>query len=193
MSTWEDGFTFTFPGASLDDLLLVLLVRDLAFGLNLEVEAEEDGSVYDIHYLSSEYLEDGDCTLHILCEVDGPEDPDFIAACTEQIVEELVDTARSLIDQGQWLEGRAVSDLSFDPVEEGQERFDLVIPCWLEPEEAEWMYSFRAFDGEGGEAWPDDATLEKYGRTLLVPFDDDVHVFAIPATDELIAAYEGAT
>ncbi len=59
-------------------------------------------------------------------------------------------------------------------VPEDEERWDLVIPDWLAPDDAEVPFGFRSFDKVSGEPVPDNAAFDAHGRVIAVPFGDQV-------------------
>ena len=82
------------------------------------------------------------------------------------------------------LPGLPLNQVRFDVVPEDEERWDLVIPDWLAPDDAEVPFGFRSFDSASGEPVPDNAALDAQGRVIAVPFEDKILFFGIPAPEE---------
>ena len=181
MEPWEAGWEIGFPAASVDELLLALVVRDLVHGSSYDVEALEDGTELALDFLAGDELEGESYQLLLTAEVAGTDDREMVQSFTEEMLEDLVDEAQELVAQGERLGSRPLAELEFRPVPEDQERWDLVVPDWLAPEDAVVPFGFKAFDAASGEGWPEDGLLDAHGRVILVPFRDAVHAFGIPA------------
>ena len=181
MEAWEAEWEIGFPASTVDELLLALVVRDLVHGSSYDVEAIEDGTELALDFLAGDDLEDATYQLLLTADVAGTDDRDVVNSFTEEMLETLVDEAQDLVARGERLGSRPLADLEFRSVAEDRERWDLIVPDWLAPEDAVVPFGFRAFAVEGGGAWPDDRLLDAHGRIVLVPFEEVVHAIGIPA------------
>jgi hypothetical protein len=181
MESIEAGWEIGFPAATVDELLVALVVRDLVHGTSFDVEAIEDGSELALDFTAGDEI-DGE-TYHLLlsAEVAGSENRDMIEAFAEEMLEGLVDEAQEAVDQRQAIGSRPLADLVFRAVAEDEERWDLVIPDWLAPDGSEVPFGFRPFDAATDEAWPNNAILDLHGRVVLVPFEGEIYAVGIPA------------
>ena len=179
--SWEAGWEVGFPASSREELLLALTVRDLLHGASFDIEGSSGQADLALDYLAGDELEDEGYRLLVMVEGRGPEDRKTVQEITEQLLEQLVDEAEALVEERQHLATQPADGLRFDAVAEEEERWDLVVPDWLAPDGAEVPYGFRPFLRDGGTAWPTDADLDRHGRIVVVPFGDELHVFAIPA------------
>lgn len=184
MAIWNTGWEIEFPAQTADEILLALVVRDLIHGASFDVEAEETGVEFAVDYTAGDEIEDGSYHLLLMAEVDGPEDAALVQAFTEQAVEELLEEAEALVAQRTPLQGLLVDNVRFDAVPEDEERWDLVIPDWLAPDDAEVPFGFRSFDTASGEPVPDNAILDAHGRVIAFPFEGRLIIVAIPAPEE---------
>lgn len=181
METIEAGWEIAFPAATVEELLLALVVRDLVHGTSFDVEAIEDGSEMELDFTAGDEIEGETYQLLLSAKVAGSDNRDLIQAFAEEMLEGLVDEAQEAVDQHEKTGSQPIDGLVFRAVPEDEERWDLVIPDWLAPDGSEVPFGFRSFDSSTGEAWPDNATLDLHGRVVLVPFDGRVHAFGIPA------------
>jgi len=181
MESIEAGWEIGFPAATVDELLVALVVRDLVHGASFDVEALEDGSELALDFTAGDELDGETYQLLLSAEVAGSEDHDMIQAFAEEMLEGLVDEAQEAVNQRQDIGSRPLGELAFRAVAENEERWDLVIPDWLAPDGSEVPFGFRSFDAKTHEAWPDNGTLDLHGRVVLVPFQGRVHAFGIPA------------
>ncbi len=181
MESIEAGWEIGFPAATMEELLVALVVRDLVHGASFDVEALEDGSELALDFTAGDELEGETYQLLLSAEVAGSDNREMIQAFAEEMLEGLVDEATEAVDQRVEIASRPTGDLVFRAVAEDEERWDLVIPDWLAPDGSEVPFGFRSFDAAGGEAWPDNAVLDLHGRVVLVPFEGVVHAFGIPA------------
>ncbi|MCU0233643.1 MAG: hypothetical protein MUE90_06380 [Thermoanaerobaculales bacterium] len=184
MEAWEAGWEIGFPAQSVEELLLALVVRDLVHGSSYDVEATESGAELALDFLAGDELEGDTYQLLLTAEVSGTEDRDLVASFAEEMLEGLVDEAQELVAQSEALGSRPLSELEFRAVPEDEERWDLVVPDWLAPEDAVVPFGFRAFLGAAGAPWPDDRLLDGHGRVVLVPFGGRAHAFGVPAPAE---------
>lgn len=181
MDSIEAGWEIGFPAATVDELLVALVVRDLVHGASFDVEALEDGSELALDFTAGDELDGGTYNLLLSAEVAGSENRDMIEAFAEEMLEGLVEEAQEAIEQRQEIGSRPLADLVFRVVAEDEERWDLVVPDWLAPDGSEVPFGFRPFEAAGDEAWPGDEVLDLHGRVVLVPFEGKVHAFGIPA------------
>ncbi len=181
METIEAGWEIGFPAATVKELLVALVVRDLVHGASFDVEALEDGSELALDFTAGDELEGETYQLLLSAEVAGSDNREMIQAFAEEMLEGLVDEAEEAVEQRKDIGSRPVGGLVFRAVAEDEERWDLVIPDWLAPDGSEVPFGFRTFDAASGEAWPDNAILDLHGRVVLVPLEGTVHAFGIPA------------
>lgn len=181
MEAWDAGWEIGFPAASVDELLLALVVRDLVHGSSYDVEAIEDGTELALDFLAGDELDEATYQLLLTAEVAGTEDREMVQSFTEEMLETLVDEAQELVDRGERLGSRTLAELEFRPVAEDLERWDLIVPDWLAPDDAVVPFGFRPYSVESGAAWPEDRLLDAHGRVVLVPFDGVLHAFGVPA------------
>lgn len=181
MVTWNTGWEIEFPADTADELLLALVVRDLAHGSSYDVESEETGAEFAVDYTAGDELEGTIYRLLLVAEVDGPEDAALIGAFTEQALDELIGEAEQLVAERTDVGRVALDGLRFEIVSEDEERWDLVMPDWLAPDGAEVPFGFRGVDVRSGDAVPDNATLDAHGRVVVVPDGDALLFVGIPA------------
>lgn len=181
MKTWEAGWEIEFPASTVVELLLALVVRDLAHGTSYDVEVVEDGSGIALDFVAADELEGEVYRLLLSAEIAGTQDTERVQAFTGEMLEELVEEAQDLVARRTDLGTRPLNDLTFRPVPEAEERWDLVVPDWLAPEHAEVPFGFRSFECEGNDLWPGNDLLDAHGRVILVPFARELHAFGIPA------------
>ena len=184
MAIWNTGWEIGFPAQTAEEILLSLVVRDLIHGASYDVEAEETGVEFAVDYTAGDELEDESYHLLLMAEVDGPEDSALVQSFTEQAVEELLEEAEALVAERADLTELPLEGVSFEVVPEDEERWDLVIPDWLAPEDAEVPFGFRSFDATSGDPVPDNAALDAHGRVIAVPFGGKLRFVAIPAPAE---------
>jgi len=184
MASWDTGWEVDFPAATVEEMLLALVVRDLVHGSSFDVEAVEDGSELALDFLAGDELEGEAYRLLLSAEVGGTDNRELVQAFTEQMLEDLVAEAEELVAQRENLGSRPAGEVVLETVPEDEERWDLVIPDWLAPDRAEVPFGFRSFDASGGEPWPGDGALDAHGRVIFVPFGGAVHLFGIPAPED---------
>jgi hypothetical protein len=183
MATWETGWEIGFPATTVEELMLALVVRDLAHGSSFDVEAVEDGAELALDFLAGEELDGETYQLLLSAEVGGTDNRELVQAFTEEMLEDLVSEAEGLTAQNDDLGSRPAGEVVFQTVPEDEERWDLVIPDWLAPDGAEVPFGFRSFEAVGGEPWPGDGVLDAHGRVIVVPFGGAIHLFGIPAPE----------
>lgn len=180
-TAWEAGWEVQFPASTLDEMLLALVVRDLLHGASFDVEGDGEKGAMALDYLAGDELDGEVYRLLVTVEGVGEGDAEVVQEITEQLLDQLVEEAESLIQQREPLGVAALSDLEFDLVPEEDERWDLVIPDWLAPDGAEVPYGFRPVRRHGRATWPSDAELDRRGRIIAVPSGGELHLVAIPA------------
>lgn len=183
MATLETGWEIDFPATTVKEMMLALVVRDLVHGSSFDVEVVEDGAELAFDFLAGDELDGESYRLLLSAEIAGSDNRELAQAFTEQMLEELVAEAEELTAQREDLGTKPAGEVVFETVPEDEERWDLVIPDWLAPDGAEVPFGFRAFEGTGGKPWPDNGALDAHGRVIVVPFDDTVHLFGIPAPE----------
>lgn len=183
VSSWEAAWEIGFPATSVDEIELALVVRDLAHGSSYDVEAVDHGAELALDFQAGDELQDETYQLLLTAEVAGTDDHELVQSFTEELLEDLVDEARELVDRGERLGSKRLAELEFRPVPEDEERWDLVIPDWLAPDDAVVPFGFMVFVRATGERWPDARELDAHGRVVLVPFEGLVHAFGIPAPE----------
>lgn len=180
--SWEAAWEVEFPATNREELLLAMVVRDLLHGASFDVEAAETGEGdLAIDYVAGDEIDGQGYILLVTVEVTGPREREAVQEVTEQLLEQLVDEAEELVGERKLLAGAPLDDVVFKPVPEDEERWDLVVADWLAPDGAVVPYGFRPYEGGDGEAWPSNRDLDAHGRIVAVPFDGQLHLFAIPA------------
>jgi hypothetical protein len=183
-ATWEAGWEVQFPASTVDELLLALVVRDLLHGASFDIEGDQTGRNLALDYLTGDELDDDGYRLLVTMEARGDRDAETVQAVTERLLDQLVEDAESLVAGRQPLGVEPLDALDFEAVPEDEERWDLVLPDWLAPDGAEVPYGFRPYRRDGIEPWPPDVELDRHGRIVGVPFDAQLHLFAIPAPND---------
>jgi len=178
MDKWEESMALDLEAGSPESLLNCLLLKDLLHGGAFDVEVDEPPVSFKVDYLCGDELEDGTYRLLIAAEVEGPEDRDLIRQFTEELLSELMDEASDLAAAAELVGEEDASGVELRAVPEDEERWDLVAPDWLAPDGAEVPFGFRSF--KAGGPWPDDATLERHGRIVLVPFEGRMCLYGTP-------------
>ena len=186
METWEEAMALDIPLEGREDLLQGLLVRDLLHGASFDVESEEPEVVFSVDFTCGDELdeEEGVYRLLIIAEVQGSEDHELVRSFTEEILSEYLEEALNTVDAAEW-----IGELPEDTVErrivpEEEERWDLVIPDWMAPDEAEVPFGFKLFRKDGGAAWPEDGDLDRFGRVVVVPWKGRLHLAGTPLPED---------
>jgi hypothetical protein len=184
MATWERSWELELPGSKTTELLLGLVIRDLLFGSSYDVEIEGSDKRLAVDYSTGDELTDESIyRLLISAEVEGPEDGEILYRFTEEILEEAMAEAGELVEQGEDLGSMAAEQITFKTVPEDEERWDLVIPDWLAPDQAEVPFGYRPYLTGSGEAWPDDSLLNAHGRVVMIPEGRELRLFGIPVSE----------
>lgn len=184
MEPWLASFEIRFPASTVDELFLALVVRDLIHGASFDVVAEKTGEEFQVDATASDELEDDGYLVLFEVEIAGKVKPETAREFFEEVVEDAVSEAESLVDIRWDLGVFEQADFDFRLVSEDDERWDLVIPDWLAPEDAEVPFGYRSYLKTSGDPMPNDEQLAESGRVILVPFAGKLHVFAIPAPSE---------
>jgi len=180
---WFASFEIRFPASTADELLLALIVRDLVHGSSYDVVAEQSGEEFQVDVTASDELDDDGYLVLFEVEINGEVQHDTAREFFEEVVEGAVEEAETLRDAREDLDAVEGGAVEFRSVPEDDERWDLVIPDWLAPEDAEVPFGFRGYLTSSGAAWPSDAQLDACGRVIVVPFDGKLRLVAIPAPD----------
>ena len=181
-SVWEATWEVEFPATKLEEVLLAMVVRDLLHGASFDVELDppEAGDLA-LDYTTGDELDGDSYILLVTAEATGPQRNEVVQEITEQLIDQLVDEAEELVRRCKVLGSLPRGDVVFETVSEEEERWDLVTADWLAPDGALVPYGFRPYRSSDRLAWPNDRELDHHGRILVVPFDDQLHLFAIPA------------
>lgn len=178
-TAWEATWEVAFPASSPEHRLLGLVVRDLLHGSSFDLEIGDGELAVD--YFAGDEEDDGSYRLLVTARVEGPRDRAALQQLTEGVLEQLVADAEALVSRCQHLGSMALAELRFVAVPEQDERWDLVVPDWLAPDGAEVPFGFRPELASTGEPWPTDSELDAHGRVVVVPHEDTVHIYAVPA------------
>jgi hypothetical protein len=186
METWEEAMALDIPLEGREDLLQGLLVRDLLHGASFDVESEDPEVVFSVDFTCGDELdeEEGVYRLLIIAEVQGVEDHELVRTFTEEILSEYLEEALDTVDAVQWIGDLPVEAVECRIVPEDEERWDLVVPDWMAPDEAEVPFGFKPFRKEGGAPWPDGADLDRFGRVVVVPWEGRLHLAGTPMPEE---------
>jgi len=184
METWEEAMALDIPLEEREDVLQGLLVRDLLHGASFDVETDDPEAVFSVDFTCGDETEEGVYRLLILAEVRGTEDHDLVRSFTEELLSELLEEAAATVDLSEWIGELGEDEVSYRLVPEDDERWDLVVPDWLAPDDAEVPFGFRLFRTADGEPWPADADLDRFGRVVVVPWQGRLHVAGTPMPEE---------
>jgi hypothetical protein len=177
---WEASWEVEFPAATAAELLVALLVRDQLHGSSFDLELES-GEVMEVDFAAGDELDESAYTLLACAAARGPQDRSALQQLVEEVLEQLVAEAEDLARSCQLLGSVASDELGFEPVEEHDERWDLVVPDWLAPDGAEVPFGFRPVLARTGARWPDDSLLDSHSRVVLVPHGGLARLFGVPA------------
>ncbi len=181
MEPWLASFEIAFPASTVEELFLALVVRDMVYGTSFDVETEDGGQAFQVDVTASEEIDAEKYQLLVEAEIRGIEEPETARAFLEQILEEAIDDAEQLVEQRKEFGAVAADEIEMRVVPEAEERWDLVIPDWLAPEDAEVPFGFRAFRTDSDQPFPSNADLDGAGRIVMVPFGGQFSLFAIPS------------
>ena len=183
-ATWEGAWEVEFPATSLVELAIALVVRDLIHGTSFDFEGEPGVGNLSLDYFAGDELDGSSYRLLVTAEAAGSSDEELVRDVTERLLDQLVDEAESLVERRAALDTLPVDAVAFEPVPEDEERWDLVVPDWLAPDEAEVPFGFRPVRRASRESWPNDEQLDAYGRIVVVPLGSELHLIGIPAPAE---------
>ena len=186
-STVEHEWAVELPAATPEQLLAALAARDRLFGYTIVLEPEEDAkNSVEVWFGTVEALEEGNFVLSIHAEMTGPKQ--YLEAAQEaleDIVGEQIEEGATEVGEATVLARRPASEVTFRKVAEAEDAPQLVIPEWLLPQEdeSELPIGFRPFDAKG-KAWPDDKTMAKHERIVVLPVGDELVLYALPAIED---------
>ncbi len=180
MEAWEETMALDIPLEVREDVLQGLLVRDLLHGASFDVETDDPEAVFSVDFTCGDETEEGVYRLLIIAEVQGSEDHELVRSFTEEVLSEYLEEAANTVDDSQWIGDLAEDEVECRIVPEDEERWDLVVPDWLAPDEAEVPFGFRLFRKADGKPWPADADLDRFGRVVVVPWQGRLHVAGTP-------------
>ncbi len=183
MDRFEGTWEITFTVKTREDLLLALVVRDLLQGSSYDVDVGAGRPRLEVDYTAGDELAGDSYTLLVSAEVRGTGDAGVVRGFTAELLEELVGEAGELTKNHEKLGARPLAELELRAVHEDDERWDLVVPDWLAPDDAEVPFGFRLFVAGSEDPWPDNATLDAHGRVVVVPFDGTVTLYGVPAPE----------
>jgi len=181
---WEAAWEVEFPAATLEELAIALVVRDLVHGTSFDIEGEAGGNDLALDYAAGDELDGTTYRLLVVAEATGQCDEELVRDITERLLDQLVDEAESLVERRISLAVEPAGGVGFAVVAEDDERWDLVVPDWLAPDGAEVPFGFRPVHLASGEPWPTDEQLDGQGRIVVVPFAGELHLIGIPAPAE---------
>jgi hypothetical protein len=173
-------------------MLVALVLRDLVHGCSIDLELVDSRAVAELDFTAGDELDGSVYRLVVEVEVRGPDERQAVTEAAEEILDEMLAEAEELMAARQELGSLPLRELQLRPVGEAVERWDLVIPDWLAPEDAEVPFGFRPFRRGSDELWPDDALLDRHGRIVLVPHGGTATLFAIPSPADEAAGPAGA-
>jgi len=185
MENWP-AIELPLPASTVEELLKALILRDLVHGSSYDVEVEETGDEFQVDLIATDELdeEQGVYTALIEVEAGGQVNEDSLSSFLTQMIDELMGEAEEMAEAREEIGVFEASELEFRIVSENEERWDLVIPDWLAPEDAIVPFGFRSCLRKDGEPFPSDSDLDDAGRVVLVPMGKNIHVLAIPAPKE---------
>lgn len=183
----EHEWDIELPAATAEDILTALAARDRVFGQSISLEPDEDGAEpVEVWLGTADALEDGRFHLSVYADLEGPEEYlEAAVEAVEEVVNELIEAASQDVAAALLLARRPAEEIEFRAVDdENDERPQIIVPEWLAPvEELELPWSFRPFT-RTGKPWPDDALLAQHARVAVVPFGDELLLYALPAIPE---------
>lgn len=190
----EHEWEIELPAATPEDILTALAARDRIFGQSITLEPEEEGAKpVEVWLGTADALDDHGFHLSVFADLEGPEE--YLEAAVEtveEVVNELIDAASEDVAAALLLARRPAEEIEFRTVDdEGDERPQIIVPEWLAPvEELELPWSFRPFT-RAGKPWPDDDLLAQHARVAVVPFGDELLLYALPAIPDEEEGGEG--
>lgn len=182
----EHQWDFELPASSPEEILVALSARDRVFGQSITLEPEDDEKhAVEVWLGTADALAGDSFHLAVYADLEGPaEYLDAAVEAVEEVVHELIEAASGDAKAAKLLARRPATEIEFRAVGEEEERPQIIIPEWLSPvEELELPWSFRSFT-KAGAAWPDDAILAEHSRVAVVPFRDELLLYALPPLPE---------
>jgi hypothetical protein len=184
--TVEHEWELELPAKTAEQLLAALNLRDRLFGQSLSLEPEDTPKeCVEVWLGTAEVLRDESFHLGVFAELTGPKKHlENARELLEELVSEQVEEAAAEAAEAKVVARKAAKGIEFRKVSEDDEWPQLIIPEWLAPEEElELPWSFRSFDSKG-KPWPDKKTLDAHDRLALVPFGDELLLYALPALED---------
>jgi hypothetical protein len=182
-TTIEHEWEIELPGATAEQLLAALNLRDRLFGQTLTLEPDDaPKETVEVWLGTAEVLREKVFHLGIFAELAGPKKHlEGAQDLIEDLVGEQVEEAASEAAEAKVIARRPAAEIEFRKVSEEEEQPNLIIPEWLAPEEElDLPWSFRSFE-KAGKAWPDEKLLKKHDRIALVPSKKELLLYALPA------------
>lgn len=180
----EHEWEIELPAATPEDILTALAARDRVFGQSITLEPEEEGAeAVEVWLGTADALENDRFHLAVYADLEGPEEYlEAAVEAVEEVVNELIEAASEDVAGALLLARRPLEEIEFRAVDdEDDERPQIIVPEWLAPvEDLELPWSFRSYTRDGV-PWPDDAMLAKHARVAVVPFGDELLLYALPA------------
>jgi hypothetical protein len=184
MTVWTTGWEIEFPAETADEVLLALVVRDLAHGASFDVESVDADAEFAIDFTAGDERDGDVYRLLLAAEVDGHDDAALIQSFTEQMLEEMLEEAEALVSARTEVGDVELAGVELRAVPDDEERWDLVMPDWLAPDGAEVPFGFRGFDRRTGDPVPDNPTLDAHGRVVAFDHRGRYLMVGIPAPAE---------
>jgi hypothetical protein len=183
--TLEREWEFELPASKPEEVLAGLAARDRLFGQTITMEPEEDpAKSVEVWIGTSDALADAVYHLGVYAELSGAKEYlEPAADALAEIFEEQIQAGTADAEAATLLDRRAASAIIFKAVAENDELPQLVLPEWLAPEGAELPWGFQAVTPDG-QAWPSKKLLESHDRIAVVPFGDEVLLYALPALED---------
>jgi len=186
MKNSSPAIELPLPASTVEELLKALVFRDLLHGSSYDVEVEEDGREFEVDLTLTDEIDEENGLYLALIEVEygGEVDEESLGAFLTQLIDETVVEAEKTVEGKREIAIHDRKDIVFRAVEEDDERWDLVVPDWLAPEDVVVPFGFRSYHAASGEEIPSNPQLDAAGRIVVVPMGDKLHFFAIPAPNE---------
>ncbi len=181
---WEEAWALDLPAENAEQMLFAEVLKDLAHGASFDVEFEGDGTVLQVDFTCGDELEETICRLIVVAEVEGPEEREMLGEFAEETLGEMAETAAAAAQEAELLGKAGAAGVELRAVPEDEERWDLVAPDWLAPEDAEVPFGFRPFRKEGGEPWPSNEDLDRFSRVVLVPVEEGFELYGVNLPEE---------
>lgn len=187
---WEEAWALDLPGETAEQVLFGQVLKDLVHGASFDVEFEEDGTQLEVDFTCGDEMEEEIYRLLIVAEVTGPEEREMLGEFAEEALGEMAETAAEAARAAELLGEAKLEEIEIRTVPEDEERWDLVAPDWLAPDDAEVPFGFRPFRVPGGEPWPSSAELDRFSRVVLVPTPEGYRLYGVNLPEESAPAGE---